>query len=99
MFTYTKWQRYKEKTETLIHASREIGLEVNAEKTKYMLVSHLQTAGQNHDIKTANRSFKLWYTPWPSVRKRTIPTEPLNCGRVQISGNVSNNWKFDSRLN
>jgi hypothetical protein len=36
----------------------EVGLEVNTEKTKYMLLSHHQNAGQNHDIKIANRSFE-----------------------------------------
>jgi hypothetical protein len=30
----------KENTETLLEASRYIGLEINAEKTKYMIVSH-----------------------------------------------------------
>jgi hypothetical protein len=39
-------------------ASKEVGLEVNAEKTKYKLLSHHQNAGQNHDIKTANRSIQ-----------------------------------------
>jgi hypothetical protein len=34
-------------TETLIDASKEVGLEVNVEKTKYMLVSRDQNAGQN----------------------------------------------------
>jgi hypothetical protein len=47
----------KKNTETLTDASK-VGLEVNAEKTKYMLLSHHQKAGQNHDIKTANRSFE-----------------------------------------
>jgi hypothetical protein len=45
-------------TKTLIDASKEVGLEVNAEKTKYMLLSHHQTAGQNHDIKIAHRCFE-----------------------------------------
>jgi hypothetical protein len=27
-------------------------------KAKYMLMSHHQTTGQNHNIKTANRSFE-----------------------------------------
>jgi hypothetical protein len=36
---------------------KEVGLEVNTEKTKYMLLSYHQDAGQNHDIKIANRSF------------------------------------------
>jgi hypothetical protein len=49
---------HTENTETLTDASREVGLEVNTEKTKYMLMSHHYNAGQNHDIKTANRSFE-----------------------------------------
>jgi hypothetical protein len=44
-------------TQTLIDTSKEIGLEVNVEKTKYMLVSHYQNAGQNREIKIGNRSF------------------------------------------
>jgi hypothetical protein len=32
-------------TENLIDASKEVGLEVNVEKTKYMLVSRDQNAG------------------------------------------------------
>jgi hypothetical protein len=31
-------------------ASKEVGLEVNAEKTKYMLLSPHQNPGENHDI-------------------------------------------------
>jgi hypothetical protein len=42
----------KKDTQTLIDASKEIGLEVNTEKTKYMSLSRDQNAGQNHDIKT-----------------------------------------------
>jgi hypothetical protein len=36
----------KSNTQTLIDASKEVGLEVNTEKTKYMLLSHHQNAGQ-----------------------------------------------------
>jgi hypothetical protein len=36
-------------TETLIDPSKEVGLEVNVKKTKYMLVSWDQNAGQNQD--------------------------------------------------
>jgi hypothetical protein len=39
-------------TETLIDASKEVGLEINEEKTKYMLLSCHQNAGQNRDIKS-----------------------------------------------
>jgi hypothetical protein len=37
---------------------KEVGVEVNTEKTKYMLLSHHQNAGQNHSIKTSNRCFE-----------------------------------------
>jgi hypothetical protein len=46
----------KKNTETLIDTSKEVCLEVNTEKTMYMLLSHYQNAEQNHDIKIANRS-------------------------------------------
>jgi hypothetical protein len=45
-------------TQTLIDASKEVGLEVNVEITKYMLVSRDQNAGQNWEIKIGNRSFE-----------------------------------------
>jgi hypothetical protein len=45
-------------TETLIDASKEAGQEINVEKTKYVLLSRHQNAGQNQDIKVANRSFE-----------------------------------------
>jgi hypothetical protein len=40
----------------LSEASREVGLEVNTEKTKYMVMSHHQNAGQNHNLLIANKS-------------------------------------------
>jgi hypothetical protein len=48
----------KKNTEALVVASKEIGLEVNAEKTKYMVMSRNQNAGQNHNIKIDNKSFE-----------------------------------------
>jgi hypothetical protein len=48
----------KKSTETSIDASRDFGLETNVEKTKYILLSRLQNAGQDHDIKIANRLLK-----------------------------------------
>jgi hypothetical protein len=42
-------------TETLIDASKEVGLEVNVEKTEYILVSCDQNASQNQDIKIGKR--------------------------------------------
>jgi hypothetical protein len=46
----------KEKTET--SSSKKVGLEVNVEKVKYILLSCHQNAGQNRDIKLANRAFE-----------------------------------------
>jgi hypothetical protein len=48
----------KKNTETVIAVSKEAGLEVNAEKTKYKLLSHNQDTGQIHYINTANRPFE-----------------------------------------
>jgi uncharacterized protein YoxC len=48
----------KRKTETLIDASKEVGREVNAKETKYMLLYRRHNTGQNRDIKIANRSFE-----------------------------------------
>jgi sorting nexin-29 len=48
----------KKNTEALLDASKEIGLEVNPEKTKYMLMSRSQKIGQKHSIKVANLSFE-----------------------------------------
>jgi len=48
----------KENAETLIVASQEIGLEVIADKTKYMVMSRGQNAGRSHNIKTDNSSFE-----------------------------------------
>jgi hypothetical protein len=48
----------KKNTEALLDASKEVGLEVNPEETKYTLMSHSQKIGQKHGIKIANRSFE-----------------------------------------
>jgi hypothetical protein len=42
-------------TKALLDASKESGLEVNPEKTKYMLVSRCQKEGQRQSIKIGNR--------------------------------------------
>ena len=48
----------KENTEALVDASKEIGLEVNTNETKYMVMSWDQNAGQNHNIKIDTKSFE-----------------------------------------
>jgi hypothetical protein len=48
----------KENTKALLGATRDIGLEINAEKTKYMMMSRYPNSGQNQNIRTANESFE-----------------------------------------
>jgi hypothetical protein len=45
-------------TKALLDASKEVGLEVNPEKTKCILVSRCQKAGQKQSIMIGNRSFE-----------------------------------------
>jgi hypothetical protein len=54
MLTY-----WEENTGALIVASKEVGLELNADKTKYMVMSQNQNAGQSHNMKIDNRSFEM----------------------------------------
>ena len=42
----------------MILASKENGLEVNADKTNYTVISRDQNAGRSHNIKTDNSSFE-----------------------------------------
>jgi hypothetical protein len=44
----------KKNIETLIDASKEVGLEIKVDKTKYMLLPRQQNVGQNRDTKIAN---------------------------------------------
>jgi hypothetical protein len=48
----------KENIGVLAVDSKELGLEVNADKTKYMVMSRDQNASRNHSIKTDNSSFE-----------------------------------------
>jgi len=50
----------KENAEALIVASKETGLEVNADKTRYMVMSRDQNAGRSHNMKIDNRLLKWW---------------------------------------
>jgi hypothetical protein len=79
----------KKTTETLIDASKEVGLEINAEKTKYMLLSRHENIGQNRDIKIANRSFEnvsQFKYLWATETNRNLIQEEikrrLNCGNA-----------------
>jgi len=48
----------KKKAEAWVVASKETGIEVNADKTKYMVMSRDQNAGRSHNIKNDNSSFE-----------------------------------------
>jgi hypothetical protein len=48
----------KENAKALVVAVKEIGLEVNADKTKYMVMSRDQNAGRTQSIKIDNSSFE-----------------------------------------
>ena len=44
----------KENAEALVAATREIGLEVSADKTKYMVMSWDQNPGRIHSVRMDN---------------------------------------------
>jgi hypothetical protein len=48
----------KENSETLLEANRDVGLEINAEKTKYMIMSFHPNSEQNQNIRIVNESFE-----------------------------------------
>jgi hypothetical protein len=48
----------QENIETLLEASRDVGLEINAEKTKCMIMSRRPNSRQNQNIRIANESFE-----------------------------------------
>jgi hypothetical protein len=48
----------KKNTEAVVVATTEIGLEVNADKTKYMIMSRDQNAGRSHGMKLDNSSIE-----------------------------------------
>ena len=49
----------KKNTESLVFANKETGLEVSADKTKYMVMSRDQNSGRSHNIKIDNSSFEM----------------------------------------
>jgi hypothetical protein len=48
----------RKNTEALLGAGREVGLEVNPEKTKYVLMSCSQNIGQKHSTRIVSRFFE-----------------------------------------
>jgi len=48
----------KENADALVAATREIGLEVSADKTKYMVMSRDQNAGRIHSVEIDNSTLE-----------------------------------------
>ncbi|KAJ4436577.1 hypothetical protein ANN_16610 [Periplaneta americana] len=69
-------QTIRENTGILLEASKEIGLEVNPEKTKYMVMSRDQNIVRNRNIKIGNLSFeeveKFKYLGVTGMRKHYV---------------------------
>jgi hypothetical protein len=48
----------KENIQSLLDANSVIGLEINAQKTKYLIMSRHPNSGQNQNIRIASESFE-----------------------------------------
>jgi hypothetical protein len=51
----------KKNTETLTDGSKEVGIKIKVEKTKYMLLCCHWNAGQNRDIRVQTDCLKMCY--------------------------------------
>ena len=69
----------KENAEALVAATREIGLEINADKTKYMVMSRDQNAGRIHSVRIDNSTFGR-VEEFKYLRK-TFNKSKFYCGR------------------
>jgi len=69
----------KETAKGLVAATREIGLEVSADKTKYMVMSRYQNAGRNHSVRVDNSTFErveeFKYLGTTLTHQNSIPEE------------------------
>jgi len=57
----------KENTGAFVVASKENGIEVNTDKSKYMFMSRDQNSGRSHNIKTDNSFLKGWKSSNTSI--------------------------------
>jgi len=68
-----------ENAEALVAATRKIGLEVSADKTKYMVMSRDQNAGRNHSLRIDNSTFErvveFKYLGTTLTNQNSIPEE------------------------
>jgi len=92
----------KENAEALVAATREVGLEVSADKTKYMVISRDQNTGRNHSVRINNSTverveeFKCLGTTL--THKNSIPEEIKSRLRLGIACYHSVQNLLSSRL-
>ena len=69
----------KENAEASVPATWEIGLEVSADKSKYMVMSRDQNTGRNHSVRIDNSTFErleeLKYLGTTLTNQNSIPEE------------------------
>jgi hypothetical protein len=75
----------KKNTDALLESSREVGLEVNTENSKYMVMSRHQNVGQNYNLLIANKSFQTV----ANFKYMGKPVTYQNCIREEIKSNLN----------
>jgi len=69
----------KESSEASVAATRDIGLEVSADKTKCMVMTPDQNAGRIHSVRTDNSTFEMVeefkYLGTTLINQNSIPEE------------------------
>jgi len=69
----------KKNAEALVAATREIGLEVSADKTKYLVTSRDQNTGRIHSVRSDNSTFvrveEFKYLGTTLTNENSIPEE------------------------
>jgi hypothetical protein len=69
---------------------RRFGLEINTQKSKYILLSHHQNAMQNHDIELANRLFEnVAHLKYLKVTVACHVIRMINSRRMTWAGHVA----------
>ena len=95
-------QTVQENTEDVVAATREIGLKVSADKTKYMIMSGDQNAGRIHSLKIDNSTFEMVeefkYLGTTLTYQNSIADEIKSRLRLGIACNNSVQNLFSSRL-
>jgi sorting nexin-29 len=71
--------------EALLDASKKVGLEVNPEKTEYMLMSCSQKMEQKHSIKIVNRSFE----DVPKFKYHGTTLSDQNCMHEEVKSRLN----------